>query len=103
MGGVFVYNQSEAILQQYDLEIKQISRGRGAYICETNEGTKLLTPFRGSKERAMFLRDVLSRLNESGIAAEHAYEGWGSRCNGRKRDALLAEGYGLWCRVQHEP
>ena len=70
MGGVFVYNQSEAILQQYDLEIKQISRGRGAYICETNEGTKLLTPFRGSKERAMFLRDVLSRLNESGIAAE---------------------------------
>lgn len=70
MGGFFLYNQSEAILQQYDLEIKQISRGRGAYICETNEGTKLLTPFRGSKERAMFLRDVLSRLNESGVAAE---------------------------------
>lgn len=70
MGGVFVYNQSEAILQQYDLEIKQISRGRGAYICETNEGMKLLTPFRGSKERAMFLREVLLRLQESGFAAE---------------------------------
>lgn len=65
-----MYNQSEAILQQYDLEIKQISRGRGAYICETNEGTKLLTPFRGSKERAMFLKDVLRRLDESGVAAE---------------------------------
>ena len=70
MGGVFVYNQSEAILQQYDLEIKQISRGRGAYICETNEGTKLLAPFRGSKERATFLREVLMRLKEYGFAAE---------------------------------
>lgn len=70
MGGVFVYNQSEAILQQYDLEIKQISRGRGAYICETNEGTKLLAPFRGSKERAAFLREVLMRLKEYGFAAE---------------------------------
>ena len=65
-----MYNQSEAILQQYDLEIKQISRGRGAYICETDEGMKLLTPFRGSKERAMFLREVLLRLNEDGFAAE---------------------------------
>lgn len=70
MGGFFLYNQSEAILQQYDLEIKQISRGRGAYICETNEGMKLLAPFRGSKERAMFLRGVLSRLSESGFPAE---------------------------------
>ena len=70
MGGVFVYNQSEAILQQYDLEIKQISRGRGAYICDTSEGMKLLAPFRGSKERAMFLREVLLRLQESGFVAE---------------------------------
>lgn len=70
MGGVFVYNQSEAILQQYDLEIKQISRGRGAYICDTNEGMKLLTPFRGSQERAAFLREVLIRLNAGGFAAE---------------------------------
>lgn len=65
-----MYNQSEAILQQYDLEIKQISRGRGAYICETNEGTKMLAPFRGSKERAGFLREVLMRLQESGFPAE---------------------------------
>lgn len=70
MGGFFVYNQSEAILQQYDLEIKQISRGRGAYICETNEGKKLLMPFRGSKERAMFLREVLIRLAENGYETE---------------------------------
>ncbi len=90
MGGVFVYNQSEAILQQYDLEIKQISRGRGAYICETNEGTKLLTPFRGSKERAMFLRDVLSR---GGAAhAQAVFRRSQKYAGGRKP-----------CRVQHEP
>ena len=65
-----MYNQSEAILQQYDLEIKQISRGRGTYICDTSEGMKLLAPFRGSKERAMFLREVLLRLQENGFTAE---------------------------------
>ena len=28
-----MYNQSEALLEQYDLDIKQITKGRGAYIC----------------------------------------------------------------------
>ena len=65
-----MYNQSEALLEQYDLDIKQITKGRGAYICDTSQGLKLLIPFRGSKERAAFLREVLQYLQEEGIVAE---------------------------------
>ena len=32
-----MYNQSEALLEQYDLDIKQITKGRGAYICNSVE------------------------------------------------------------------
>ena len=42
-----MYNQSEAILQQYDLEIKQISRGRGAYICRSRECLRLARKNKG--------------------------------------------------------
>ena len=65
MGGVFLYNQSEALLEQYDLDIKQITKGRGAYICDTSQGLKLLIPFRGSKERAAFLREVLKHIEQN--------------------------------------
>ena len=31
MGGVFLYNRPEQILEQYELEVKSISRGRDSY------------------------------------------------------------------------
>lgn len=65
-----MYNQPEAILEQYDLEINQITKGRGAYICSTDQGIKLLMPFRGSAERARFLRDILEELNQRGYPVE---------------------------------
>ncbi len=65
-----MYNQPEVILEQYDLEVNQITKGRGVYICNTNQGMKLLTPFRGSKERAEFLRQILEYLSENGFMAE---------------------------------
>jgi CotS family spore coat protein len=70
MGGVFVYNQPEAILEQYDLEIRQIMKGRGVYICDTDQGIKILIPFRGSAERGEYLRQILLSLREQGFPAE---------------------------------
>lgn len=71
--GIFLYNQTETILEQYEIEMNQLIKGRGAYICETSEGKKLLTPFQGSKKRADFLKDFLERLNASGFPAEQIY------------------------------
>ena len=42
-----MYNQTEVALEQYELEVKKIVKGRGAYICDTNKGVKMLMPFRG--------------------------------------------------------
>lgn len=84
-----MYNQPETILEQYDLEIKQMTKGRGAYICDTDCGRKLLVPFRGSKERAAFLREILLELNRKGFPVEQicitkneeavAEDEWGTR------------------------
>ena len=65
-----MYIQPETILEKYDLTVEQVSKGRGTYICNTDQGVKLLVPFRGSPERAEFIRQVLIFLRESGFAAE---------------------------------
>lgn len=65
-----MYNQPEVIMEQYDLEVGKITKGRGAYLCETDQGVKLLKEFRGSQERAEFLAVILARLQESGFETE---------------------------------
>lgn len=65
-----MYNQTEAVLSQYELEIRQINKGRGYQVCDTDKGKKLLYPFRGSKERGEWLRQYLKALLESGFDAE---------------------------------
>ncbi|MCI9377407.1 MAG: CotS family spore coat protein [Eubacterium sp.] len=65
-----MYNREEEILEQYEVEIRSTVKGRGALGCETNQGTMLLKVFRGSKERAVFLYDILEFLGKGGFAAE---------------------------------
>lgn len=73
MGGVILYYQPEAMLEQYDIEIRQITKGRGAFVCETDDGMRLLSPFRGSKERAQFVRNILQQLKKNGYPVEQIY------------------------------
>ena len=65
-----MYNRDEEILEQYDVEIRSTAKGRGALSCETDKGTMLLKEFRGSKDRAAFLYDILKFLSENGFASE---------------------------------
>lgn len=65
-----MYNQIEVILSQYEIEIKDVTKGRGAYICDTDKGRKMLVPFRGSKEKGMLLCRFLEELEEKGFVAE---------------------------------
>lgn len=58
-----MYNQTEAILSQYELEIVKVNKGRGSYICETDKGMKLMTAFRGSNEKGMVLKQFLEQLS----------------------------------------
>lgn len=65
-----MYNQTDAILAQYEIEMNEVVRGRGCYICSTNQGPKVLLPFNGSKEKGEFLKAYLKLLNENGFVAE---------------------------------
>ena len=64
-GGDFLYSQPEDILKLYDLEVSQITKGRGFYICSTNQGRKMLLPFNGSKEKGIYLKEFLDFLREN--------------------------------------
>ena len=65
-----MYNQTEAILSQYEIEIREVTKGRGAFICDTNKGKKLLMPFRGSKEKGRLLCHFLEELDSRGFSVE---------------------------------
>lgn len=68
-----MYNQTEAILAQYDIEVRQTTKGRGSYICDTDKGKRVLLPFRGSPERGEALGQYLESLSEAGFETERIY------------------------------
>ena len=47
------------VLEKYDLEVKGTRKMRGAFFCDTNEGTMLLRETKLSEQRALFLYQVL--------------------------------------------
>lgn len=65
-----MYNQIEAVLSQYELEIHQTKKGRGTQLFDTSVGPKVLVPFRGSKEKGEFLQMYLAQLYENGFEVE---------------------------------
>lgn len=65
-----MYNREEEILEQYNLEVKNTAKGRGALICDTQKGMLQLKEFRGSRERAEFLYKLLEFLCQQGFLAE---------------------------------
>ncbi|MCI8299334.1 MAG: CotS family spore coat protein [Lachnospiraceae bacterium] len=61
-----MFNRENLILEQYPFEVKQTVKGRGALICDTSQGLKILKEYRGSEGRADFLYRLLQFLTEHG-------------------------------------
>lgn len=61
-----MYNRENQILEQYPFEVKQTTKGRGALICDTDKGLKILKEYKGSEGRAEFLYSLLGFLKEHG-------------------------------------
>ena len=70
MGGVFLFAQPEKTLELYDLEVLEVTRGRGCYQCFTSLGTKVLVPFSGQKQKAEGLYELLKYMQECEIGME---------------------------------
>ncbi len=54
------------VLDQYSLTVHQVTRGRGAFICETDQGKKQLKEYIYSEQRQAFEYDVKSQLRDKG-------------------------------------
>ena len=66
-----MYNRSEIILEAYPYEFSDIFKGRGAYFCYCQDGSrKILKEFTGSSLKAELLDRFLRYLNEHGCIAE---------------------------------
>lgn len=59
-----MYYQPEAMLEQYDIEIKQITKGRGVFCCETDQGKKYLHRFGIRRTRKICARNIMQHAGK---------------------------------------
>lgn len=52
----------EEVLKHYPLQVKSVRKGRGSWICETDQGLKCLREYRGTRKRLEFEDQVLEAL-----------------------------------------
>ena len=69
-GGVFVYNLSGQLLEQYAFEVSDVLKGRGAYICITENGKKIIKAYDASEIRAEALCLFLQEVKAKGVPAD---------------------------------
>ena len=69
-GGVFVYNLSGQLLEQYAFEVSDVLKGRGAYICITENGKKIIKAYAASEARAEALCRFLQEVKARGVPAD---------------------------------
>ncbi len=50
------------VLEQYELDIRRIWKGRGVYFCDTAQGIHVLKEFRGSEEKLERISQLLEEL-----------------------------------------
>jgi CotS family spore coat protein len=65
-GGMNVNERGLKVLEQYDLQILSTRRGRGSFLCETDQGLKLLTETGSLDSRLRFQNRVFEHLHTSG-------------------------------------
>ena len=82
-----MYIRPEQIAEQYEMEVKSISKGRDCFLCETDLGMRALKEYRGSVERAEFLAGIPERAEYCG-RADLLYKRRGNFCQGRRGTEL---------------
>lgn len=60
-------DRNTEVLNRYELEVNGIRRGRGAWLCETNQGLMLLKEYKGTVKRLEFEEEVLKEAEQKGF------------------------------------
>lgn len=69
-----MYDYGLSAMEQYGMTVKTSHRGRGALICQTQEGLFILRPFNGSQKRLEKQQELLTMLREEqGICVDAVY------------------------------
>lgn len=101
-----MYSRPEQLLEKYPLTVKSFSRGRECYLCDTSLGTYALREYRGSKERAAFLAEMLRYLKEKGLLVEEIMQSVEDEVlvmDEEERKFLLCENYhGAECDTKNK-
>ena len=63
----------QEVLEQYEVETLSVRKGRGAWICETDKGLKLLREYKGTVRRLEFEDQVLECLDTRGSLRADQY------------------------------
>ena len=81
-------------LEQYDMEVLSVRKGRGSWICETRSGCRLLKEYRGTVKRLEFEDEVLGTLaaGESLRVDQYIRNNEGSLIHNRRRNTLHTKG-----------
>ncbi|MCH5272250.1 MAG: CotS family spore coat protein [Lachnospiraceae bacterium] len=103
--------KSAEFFEKYEITVTGTVRTRGAYRIETERGPKLLMPYGGSENRAVFEQRVLGRLRECGFSVDGYVENkegkyvtqdeygesfllkdwyYGEECNVKKTEQVIA-------------
>ena len=97
-----MYIRPEQIAEQYEMEVKSISKGRDCFLCETDLGMRALKEYRGSVERAEFLAGMLDFLKEQNIVAEQIFYTKEGEIFARDEEELSVIVSFPWSRVRYE-
>ncbi len=59
-------DRAVALLEQYDIEVVQTKRGRGAILLETNHGPLIFKEYFGNEDKAALQKRLLDQINNQG-------------------------------------
>ncbi|MBR1390440.1 MAG: CotS family spore coat protein [Lachnospiraceae bacterium] len=65
-----MYNLTNQLLEQYDMDFGGIQKGRGVYVCSTQRGNVVIKQFTGSRTHVESMSEILDALQEEGIRAD---------------------------------
>lgn len=60
-------DRAAELLNQYDIEVKRTRKGRGAILCDTEQGCLILKEYTGNEERAGLQNRLLEKIAECGL------------------------------------
>ncbi len=70
--GTEVNDRAVELLEQYDIEVLRTRKGRGAIVCDTNQGCLIFKEYSGSQDRIELQDRVLRQVAEAGLVRVEA-------------------------------